>query len=166
VNREHDDYNRIDLHDGITARLFQKVLDHYETSFMKLHPGHTTDLTSPASWNKEEKQRTLALMASLTVNLLRGARRVSEIVGRETQGLVLDYLRSIIPALREGLGLENVERGVMGRIRADLEPDRQVSLKRAQLTKRKRELEDIGYVHYIVHLLIDRSERLRAASST
>ena len=75
----------------------------------------------------------------------RGAARVSDVLGREAQGQLLDYVDSVVPALRNGFDLEEVHDRVKKRARKVLEPNQQdVVMRRERLEKRRRQLEEIG----------------------
>ena len=90
-----------------------------------------------------EREHCFVSMASATTWLVRGVIRLSENVGREAQGQVMDFLGDAMPALREGLELNRVEREVVNRSSRLLAPDAEVVKSRQVLGKRKAELEDM-----------------------
>ena len=138
-DRDLDDPSKIDLCDGQTsdAKL------HFEKSYARLYDSNNsaTGTAHPApAWSQDQLSRCFDVMASTTVELFWSASRISDVIGREGQGLVFEYLDSVARALRRGFALEDVQPATLKRAREMLEPDTEVMTRRDELLSRKRQL--------------------------
>ena len=140
------DPTQIDLSDPQVRADYQTVLDHYHNYGAKVV--EQLQIRGPfRDDDVETKERCFALMASTTAWLIRGVIRIGSIVGRETQGgVVVDFLQSVMPTLRKGLGLETIPVDLKVKLARMLEADFGIGERRRVLGKRKRELEELRQV--------------------
>ena len=141
-DRELSDPSQIDLFVSETKKQYPSIVKHFEDSYRRVYD--KIDPSARPQWSNEDLTRSFGIMAIVTVWLHRGAARVSDVLGREAQGQLLDYVDSVIPALRNGFDLEEVHDRVKKRARKVLEPNQDVVMRRERLEKRRRELEEIG----------------------
>jgi len=152
-DRELDDPELTGIASARKERLFRSTLVHFETHFHKCYAAPATNdlpvlegsapLSAP-QWSEDGRQHCFRTMASVSVNALHGGLRVIEVVGRETQGQIQRYLETVIPSLRKGLRLEEVQRVVLDQVGRLVEPSSAVVAERMQWQKRKRDLADVG----------------------
>lgn len=137
--RERTDPNTIDLisnqHRALTAKVRDTIQEGYEAVYLT---NRAAPKLSPTQVNA-----CFDIASSVTTNLVRGAYRVSEIVGREAMAQCLEYIDAAVPALRKGFELENVEERVLKRTRDLYEPDVQSRLQREKLAKRQADLAHV-----------------------
>ncbi|RXK41587.1 hypothetical protein M231_01086 [Tremella mesenterica] len=109
-----------------------------------------SDAEGDSIWTKvkaREVRRAIEVQGGLTVCLNQAAQRILDVVGREGQATLLDYLDGAICALRQGFDLENTVEMVTKRTRDMFEADAdtvEMRNKQKRLLESINELEDPG----------------------
>ena len=161
---ELEDPNAIDVAEKCKEERY-KLMKHYRDTFHQLpatksgegrqssimrDDSSSIDVTSAVEYSDKDRPAKFELdwcfqiMASSTVWLIKGANRLSEAVGRQTQLQVRKYVDDISRTLRQELGLNEVAEEGSNSVSRLLEPEEEIVLERQALQKRKREYEELS----------------------
>ncbi|ORY28523.1 P-loop containing nucleoside triphosphate hydrolase protein [Naematelia encephala] len=143
MSTERIDPFQIDFIAGQMGKDIDDVVKLFTDAFDQLSLSVSEGNTRPETCKLESGLRLAVykVTAEVVVNLVRGCGRVMEYLGRVTQAQLLEFVTSTTPALRLGLGLEDVDEPLRKRARMYFEPDQEVTRRREALLAKRAELD-------------------------